>query len=121
MANPEVDLTLSGDGQLTIDAKVSDTTQAAWDHEARCGCVLPTHRGETPVGAEQKGLGGWFGIGMNQPSHIQNRTTEHPFSNARQRHPTNPIKQLTILTWQAQNPDNWPDGNPINPPRRRED
>jgi hypothetical protein len=111
------------------------TDQATYDamleHQARCGCILPANlitkinpldvsvspQDLQPPTPGQHAPGfipgfGWYGTPMDQPSEQQNRTTEVPFKNHRQRHPSNPTKLMNILKWQEDNPDTWPDGNP---------
>ena len=90
------------------------THDAILKHQQEHGCTLKAWEpGPVPYNGEMPTPHlGYFGFPMDQPSNRQHRTTEHPFVNARQRHPTNPNKLLSILTWQEQNPDTWPDGNP---------
>jgi hypothetical protein len=114
---------LGGEGQLAFETHavwpVTPSNTDVWaDHVAKHKCGMhPFSVGEADVAPHA--VGGWFGVPMDQPSDHQYRTTNHPFVNTRQRHPTNPHKPMNIITWQEQNPDTWPDGNPVNPPARR--
>jgi hypothetical protein len=99
------------------------TYDAMQEHMQQHGCTLPATLmvGINPLdapppepGQHAPGYIPTFGYGnwpMNQPSNRQNRTTEIPFKNHRQRHPSNPNKLMSIWKWQELYPDVWPDGN----------
>lgn len=84
--------------------EITPTQQALLDHQASCGCVLPSSRMAAPepqsqAGPEQQALGGIFGLPITVPSMAQNRTTQT--IGRHKRHPTNQIKpELYTMTHQ---------------------
>jgi hypothetical protein len=120
---------LGGEGTLSIQAlqkqPITSQKKTRYSHQQSHNCTMeptPPPTDSPPPSVPGQRTVGWTPIyvgyvnPMDQPSTIQNRTTDHPYVNTRQRHPTNPIKQLDIVMWQIQNPDTWPDGNPNNGP-----
>jgi hypothetical protein len=103
-----------GEGTLKAQMYPVQPAQSYMDqrllHAQRCGCNMPVVPQSPDDQKKPEGRLGWLpGFPMDQPSGYQNRTTK---ATPRQRHPVNMNKPMDIITWQEQNPDNWPDGNP---------